>query len=105
MSLDKNILLKIISQPRCEGVRFYLCLKEGASAPPENPDVLSLVAVGVDETGKDLFYDYSEEIHKSGIENIPTIYLVAEYGHPPGLVEQPGSETPVDPFVLFRYSE
>src|SRR5215208_409621 len=27
ITLDKNVLLKTISQPRCEGIRFYLAMK------------------------------------------------------------------------------
>jgi hypothetical protein len=43
ITFDKNVLLKTISQPKCEGIRFYLCVKKG----PGDKDVLSLVTVGV----------------------------------------------------------
>jgi hypothetical protein len=99
VTFDKNILLKILSQPKSEGIRFYFCMKSDSTG-----DVLSLVAVGVNEAGKDLLYEYNPDIHKSGISNIPTTSLVAEYGYPPGAAaENPTSG--MDPFVLFQYSE
>lgn len=100
ITLDKNVVLKVLSQPRSEGVRFYLCLKK----PSSGPEVLSLVAVAVDADGKDLLYEYNEDIHKAGIANIPTTSLIAEYGHPPGAMEEQDTSG-MDPFVLFRYSE
>ena len=93
ITLDKNVLLKTLSQPKCEGIRFYPCLKSTAKG-----DVLSLVTVGVDDAGKDLLYDF-----KPGTP-LETRSLVAEYGHPPTLMSQTGS-TPLDPFVLFQYSQ
>lgn len=96
ITFDKNLLLKTISQPKCEGVRFYPCLKEG----PEEKDVLSLVTVGVDEDGNDLLYEFQEDV---SVEDIPTTSLLAEYGHPPHrLHETPGD---LNPFVLFRFSQ
>jgi hypothetical protein len=100
VTLDKNILLKILSQPKSEGIRFYPCLKKNS----DGTDLLSLVAVAVDAEGKDLLYDYNPDIHRSGIQNIPTTSLVAEYGHPPGVAEE-NDTAGLDPFVLFRYSE
>ena len=96
VTLDKNVLLKTISQPKCEGIRFYLCLKQSDS----KQDLLSLVTVGVDEAGKDLLYDYTSGVP---VEDVPTRSLVAEYGHPPRLMQQSG--TSLDPFVLFRFSQ
>lgn len=96
ITFDKNMLLKTISQPKCEGVRFYLCLKKGE----KEEDVLSLVTVGVDEAGKDLLYEYTEGTR---VQDIPTRSLVAEYGFPPGRLQQSGSS--LDPFVLFKFSE
>ncbi len=81
ITFDKNILLKLISQPKCEGVRYYLCLKQ-SNIDKEPKDVLSLVLVGVDSEGCDLHY----EISKSAVDvfAVSTESLTAEYGHPPG---------------------
>lgn len=96
ITLDKSVLLKTISQPKCEGIRFYLCLKKG----DKGEDLLSLVTVGVDEKGIDLLYEYTEG---TSVADIPTRSLVAEYGYPPGRLQQSGPA--VDPFVLFKFSQ
>jgi hypothetical protein len=96
VTLDKSVLLKTISQPKCEGVRFYLCVKKGE----KGEDLLSLVTVGVDENGKDLLYEYTEG---TSVADIPTRSLIAEYGYPPGRLQQSGPA--VDPFVLFKFSQ
>lgn len=96
ITLDKNVLLKTISQPKCEGIRFYLCVKKGS----KGEDLLSLVTVGVDEKGTDLLYEFSAG---TAVENIPTRSLVAEYGYPPGKLSQSGAS--LDPFVLFKFSQ
>lgn len=98
ITFDKNVLLKTLSQPKCEGVRFYLCLKQTEKDPKK--EMLSLVTVGVDEAGKDLLYDYQQGVP---VKDIPTRSLVAEYGHPPGIMSQTGPS--VDPFVLFKMSQ
>lgn len=51
MTIDKNFALKVLSQPKCEGLRGYLCLKDNPEAP------FSLITVGVDQDGFDLKYD------------------------------------------------
>jgi hypothetical protein len=96
ITLDKNVLLKTISQPRCEGVRFYLAMKTSE----DKTNVLTLVTVGVDADGKDLLYDYRSGVPVTQIE---TMSLVAEYGHPPGIMQTSG--TAIDPFVLFKYAQ
>ena len=96
ITFDRNLLLKTISQPKCEGVRFYLCLKK----TEKGEDLLSLVTVGVDAGGKDLLYEYSEGTQ---VQDIATRSLVAEYGFPPGVLQQ--SSPSIDPFVLFKFSE
>ena len=96
ITLDKNVLLKTISQPKCEGIRFYLCVKKS----DKGEDMLSLVTVGVDEKGKDLLYEYTEG---TSVADIPTRSLVAEYGYPPGRLAQTGPA--LDPFVLFKFSQ
>lgn len=100
ITLDKNMLLKVLSQPESEGLRFYLCLKNTNAGE----EVFSLVVVGVDENGKDLLYEYNRETHQSGIRNVATTSLIAEYGHPPGMTDE-NDTSGIDPFVLFRYSE
>lgn len=50
MTLDKNLAQKLLSQPGCEGLRFYLCSRGNAY------DHISLVVVGVDQCGYDLNY-------------------------------------------------
>ena len=96
ITLDKNVLLKTISQPKCEGIRFYLCAKRAERGEA----LLSLVTVGIDEAGKDLLYDYKEG---TAVADIPTRSLVAEYGFPPGKLQQSGPT--LDPFVLFKFSQ
>ncbi len=79
ITIDKNILLKTLSQPGCEGLRFYLCKKS-----VKGEDFISLVTVGVDKHGKDHLYDHSSdntEVKGAPIENRS---LVSEYGFPPG---------------------
>ena len=58
------------------------------------------VTVGVDEKGKDLLYEYKEG---TLVADIPTRSLLAEYGYPPGKLQQTGPT--LDPFVLFKFSE
>jgi hypothetical protein len=83
ITFDKSVLLKTLSQPECEGIRFYLCLKEISVEPKE---VLSLVTVGIDRKGKDLGYDFSSEKRdeiKTGNINVATQSYNSEYAHPP----------------------
>jgi hypothetical protein len=78
ITFDKNILLKTLSQPGCEGVRFYLCkktLSDGIHELTEENDYLSLVTVGVDKEGHDLDYVVEGELTDNS--------LVSEYGSPP----------------------
>ena len=96
ITLDKSVLLKTISQPRCEGVRFYL----GMKVTEKQENVLTLVTVGVDSAGKDLLYEFQEGVR---VADVPTRSLMAEYGHPPGIMATSG--TAIDPFVLFKYSQ
>ena len=93
MSVDKNMLLKVLSQPGCEGVRYYLCYR---------PDVekISLVMVGIDCEGCDLNYTLTTDTvtyYKDGetgtivpprsgaksIENVKMQSLTGEYVTPP----------------------
>lgn len=81
VTFDRNIILKILSQTGCEGIRSYLCLSEPEQGTDWNPGNWSLVLVGVDAQGNDLHYqNYDPSIADE--EN--TGSLTAEYGHPPG---------------------
>jgi hypothetical protein len=94
MTFDRSILLKILSQPGCEGMRFYPCIKK-----VEGKDYLSLVMVGVNKNGFDLLYskdNYSKVLHDQ-----INLSLVCEYGHPP----YPGTRLPEDRYSLLRMAE
>jgi hypothetical protein len=75
MTIDKNMALKFLSQPKCEGLRFYLC-SEGT--PQQH---LSLVAVGVDENGCDLNYTWPDTGYSA--DTTPLNSLLVEYVTPP----------------------
>jgi hypothetical protein len=91
ITIDKNVLLKTISQPECEGVRFYLCRKEiekNEQAQLKEGDktaFVSLVTVGVDSEGCDLHYTYNTNTMDGGLlqASVSTTSLVSEYGSPP----------------------
>jgi hypothetical protein len=74
ITFDKTIVLKILSQPNCEGLRAYLCARIDGE--------VSLVLVGVDANGFDLNYDPG--IGNSKAAQTPTNSLIVEYGYPPG---------------------
>ncbi|MBS1486907.1 MAG: hypothetical protein JST43_04900 [Bacteroidetes bacterium] len=78
ITIDKNVLLKTLSQPGCEGLRFYLCKKSN-----EGKDYVSLVTVGVDSNGKDHLYDYTPQSKQKTV-SVETTSLTSEYGFPPG---------------------
>lgn len=99
ITFDKSPLLKIISQPKCEGVRFYLCLTPHKQKPtpkdthsdispfaPLEDGVLSLVLVGVDEKGHDLNYDgpINKNSQHPDLTTLADGSVLDEYGHPPG---------------------
>lgn len=117
ITLDKNTLLKTLSQPGCEGMRFYLALKDkpdkrkqasendGTSVPL--PVILTLVSVGVNQKAEDLHFEFYPE--KQDFNNIPHIdnsSLCTEYPRTPLLVGKKGPypSAELDPYVLYRYS-
>jgi hypothetical protein len=57
VAFDKDLILKILSQPNCEGIRCYFCAK-GPDTSPQIKDTtncaVSLVVVGIDANGIDL---------------------------------------------------
>jgi len=135
MSLDKNMALKILSQPGCEGLRFYLCEKkmdgdvlEEAKAKniPISSDQMetSLVVVGFDICGKDLNYQYPKDATvqdgntgaivpsgagKKAIKDIKMQSLNVEYVTPPpgsgGGIVPQTGEQDPDEFVLLKYAK
>jgi len=96
VAFDRDIMLKILSQPTCEGLRAYLCGRD-----INGQMHLSMVMVGVDAQGFDLHYnapDLETTMRKlksatTLSESTPLITrsLTAEYGSPP-----PPSETGAD---------
>lgn len=99
ITFDKTVMLKILSQPNCEGLRAYLCARNENETTPH----LSLVMVGVDMNGFDLNYDLNTTIKD---DEIPNQSLLVEYGYPPG-----GNTPPVinkdkdEHYVLLRLAE
>ena len=57
VTFDRDLISKILSQPKCEGIRCYFCAK-GKDASPQSISItncgISLVVVGVGADGKDL---------------------------------------------------
>ena len=83
MTLDKDLILKIISQPKCEGVRFYLCSRKTVE---DGYMHLSLVTVGVDKDGYDLHYNLPKTLKanaETGASEMTTQSLTVEYMTPP----------------------
>jgi hypothetical protein len=120
LTVKKSLILKALSQPTCEGLRFYLCMKNYMPRMPEeltNPDKiilpsgdLALVTVGIDILEKDLHYDYSQTTHEeAGPMKIPIIEntsLCEEYPKRSGrgLFEKDLHSVELRPYALFKYS-
>lgn len=95
MSLDRNVAQKILSQPKCEGLRFYLCARPNDKGEMD----ISLVIVGINAKGYDLNYNkpktikYNTDIKAGGvipsepgtksIKDITMQSLTGEYVTPP----------------------
>ncbi len=101
ITIDKNVLLKTISQPGCEGIRFYLCKKV-----VDDASYLSLVTVGVTFDGQDLHYKYTPDKLQNGLKEaaLPTSSLVSEYGSPPPPSTLAMAEAVSDKFALLKYA-
>jgi hypothetical protein len=105
ITIEKNVLLKTLSQPGCEGLRFYLCKKNVNST-----DYMSLVTVGVDDKGHDLLYKYIKYPPDSPgpiADAVTPHSLVSEYSHPPGsgiIEDTPLGEVYKDHYVLLNYA-
>lgn len=87
ITIDKNVILKTLSQPGCEGIRFYLCKKtissDSQTLRTTDKDYVSLVTVGVDKDGCDHLYEYPDD-QKRTVGANQNQSLLSEYGHPPG---------------------
>lgn len=81
VTFDKSQLLRIISQPGCEGVRFYHAVRKNEAG---DSDSATLVCVGVDKNGYDLNYNSSTPQEISVRQNDTCESLVDDWGHPPG---------------------
>jgi hypothetical protein len=114
ITIDKNIILKTLSQPGCEGLRFYLCKKSVPLSSHENQTFISLVTVGVDKNGQDLHYEYEPDVVKRGKlkdSDVVCMSLVSEYGSPPppetfdfNNVERKNLSSFDDRYVLLKYA-
>ena len=118
ITMDKSILLKTLSQPECEGIRYYLAMKRRPENQNKqnddidltdsegNPVKLTLVTVGVDKVGTDLHYKYDKQYHS--IDTIPDIEnesLCTEYPRTPGIAEKLKVKLPaLEPYVLYKYA-
>jgi len=94
ITFDKSIILKILSQPKCEGLRSYLCYRDNH---------YSLVMLGVDKDGYDLGYYRKPEGKKAADSSVDNTGLLAEYGHPPGLVNFENPNQIDDHYVVLKY--
>ncbi|HTI58576.1 hypothetical protein [Mucilaginibacter sp.] len=85
ITLEKDMILKTLSQPGCEGLRFYLCAR---TAPEFNDPYMhvSLIAVGVDDEGYDLNYNAGSATPNANMpsgQDVNTESLTLEYMPPP----------------------
>jgi hypothetical protein len=107
ITIDKNILLKTLSQPGCEGIRFYLCKKIVTLSNGSKESFASLVTVGVDAAGKDLHYNFVKDKMSDGLlaAHINNTSLVCEYSAPPPTGNSlKNNNSPEDKLVLLDYA-
>jgi len=124
ITMDKNIILKTLSQSECEGLRFYLCMKD---RPEEDKKVvgdndpkkltgglreqkLTFVTVGVDRCGHDLEYKYPDGRPQSTAEQrIPDIEdcsLCSEYPYTSGMLcSKPFDDPGLKPYPLYKFAK
>ncbi|MHA4844586.1 hypothetical protein ACX0G7_10500 [Flavitalea antarctica] len=119
ITMDKGAILKILSQNKCKGIRFYLCMKDLDDSPAIQarstnpkaariPGKLTLVSVGVDKDNNDLNYTYEPELHITGdkkvIPKVKNVSLAEEYPFTSSrLLEKPESKE-LEKYVLYKYS-
>lgn len=104
ITADKGTLMKALSQPDCEGLRFYLCVSEVDS--DGKPTKLSLVIIAVDIRDNDLGYEFKPEIRRN-IDQIDTRSFTAEYNKTSGPLDfyNLGDQNhDLAPYVLLRYA-
>jgi len=106
ITIDKNGLLKTLSQPGCEGIRFYLCKKIVALPDGSKESFASLVTVGVDAGGKDLHYNYVENALSEGLvaATLANTSLVSEFAAPPPSTTTLPENNIEDKLVLLDYA-
>jgi hypothetical protein len=118
ITMDKSVLLKTLSQPECEGIRYYLAMKrkpeEEKSVTYEGeikdskgrPVKLTLVTVGVDKKGTDLHYEYDpEKVEDKRIPDVENKSLCTEYPRTPGIYKKHEIEMEeLKPYVLYKYA-
>ena len=106
-TIDKSILLQTLSQPGCEGIRFYLAMRDNTGEGQSLPGVLTLVTVGVDSDGKDLNFTYNGDIpFVDDLPDIENLSLTGEYPRTPLII--PDKSNPaspgLEPYVLYQYA-
>ncbi len=106
ITIDKNGLLKTLSQPGCEGLRFYLCKKVVTLNDGSKEAFASLVTVGVDAAGKDLHYNFIPDTLSGGLlaADLKSTSLVSEYGTPPPWGNSVTAPIQADKLVLLQYA-
>jgi hypothetical protein len=103
VTADKGTLLKALSQPGCEGLRFYQCVSGNTTV---NPDMLSFVFLAVDKDRNDLSHKFNSSIKKD-IERIPTTSFSAEYNKTSGPIDfyhLDETNPDLQPYVLLKYA-
>lgn len=120
ITMDKNIILKTLSQDECQGMRFYLCMKNKPGARPAEgfvdkltggqlETVLTLCTVGVSGDGKDLLYEYPEGRAQSRlgspIPDIEDVSLAGEYPLVSGkLCTKPFEDPTLTPYTFYKFA-
>lgn len=114
ITIDKSALLRTLSQPACEGIRFYLCMKdqkeEGPHMHHDINEILTLLSVGVDKSGYDLnFREQGEKLRVplegNKLPDIENSSLCNEYPCNSGdLNSKSFNSEDLKPYVLFRFA-
>lgn len=110
ITFDKSQILRLISQPGCEGIRFYQALRV-----VNDQKVMTLVAVGLNRNACDLNYATREQDGRVSNSTITCSdhtcnSLLLDWAHPPGGTIDPGGkdddEWTIDPmYALLKLAE
>jgi hypothetical protein len=103
ITADKGTLMKALSQPDCEGLRFYQCVSGDSTAEPKK---LSLVILAVDRESSDLGYEFEPSIKKD-IDKIGTKSFSAEYNKTSGPLDffhLDDTNLELKPYALLKYA-